>query len=90
MGKRSAIDRAIDGVEDASMMLSKSRALAIRVLKAAKKDKARLDWLENGKHDAIAWHQGNGIKDVWSIGETCDNCYPTIRQAIDKAMRSEK
>ena len=74
MGKRSAIDRAIDGVEDASMMLSKSRALAIRVLKAAKKDKARLDWLLN--HNRICLDDGIHLKET--------------RQAIDKAMRSEK
>ena len=55
-----------------------------------RKDKARLDWLENGDHDPKVapfkkWDSYGGW--VWSFGD--GHWYCQIREAIDAAMRGE-
>ena len=87
MGKRSAITRAIEYFENItpkSVEQYEAAHDAIEVLKQAKKDKARLDWMKDRKIVRRF--------DTWyAISEDkFEHHGKNIRQAIDKAMRSEK
>lgn len=42
MSRKTQFDKAIDAIEDATIMLPKGRAVAIKALKQAKRDKDRL------------------------------------------------
>jgi len=86
MGKRSAITRAIEYFENItpkSVEQYEAAHDAIEVLKQAKKDAARLDWIV-GIH-GIRLGNWDAFKESYYSGK-----HKGPRQAIDKAMRSEK
>ena len=91
--KLSSLDRAMDAVLDATIMLPKVRELVIKALKAAKRDKARLDFMdrfleEKKKRTRITFEfnpaesKRSNVRSVIDMGINDD-------KHINKAMKSD-
>jgi len=92
MGKRSAITRAIEYFENItpkSVEQYEAAHDAIEVLKQAKKDAARLDWLCAG--EVVMKRNGKPINFLINMNrQAIDKAMKTDNRLDNKTMRSEK